>query len=200
MSHDSEIIRASRDRPAAFAELYDRHAATVYRYAARRIDQGSAEDIMSETFLVAFERREAFDCSYDSALPWLLGIATTLVRKRARLEARAWKGMLAEHEAASVTADQIERMGLRIDAQSSIKKVVAAIRRMSEGDRDVLLLHAWADLTYEQIAVALGIPIGTVRSRLNRARSTLRAALDRAGIRAEEVDHERADAGACPAQ
>ena len=200
VSHDSEIITASRDRPAAFAELYDRHATSVYRYAARRIDRGAAEDIMSETFLVAFERRETFDSSYENALPWLLGIATTLIRKRARLEARAWKGMLAEHEAASVSIDQIERLGLRLDAESSIGKAITAIRRMSDGDRDVLLLHAWGDLTYEQIAIALEIPIGTVRSRLNRARTTLRAVLDRAGARVEEVDHGRVDSGSCPAQ
>jgi len=200
VSHDSEIIAASRDRPAAFAELYDRHASTVHRYAARRIDRGAADDIMSETFLVAFERRSVFDCSYDSALPWLLGIATTLIRKRARLEARAWKGLLADHEAASVTVDQTERMGIRLDAEASIRKVVAAIRRMSDGDRDVLLLHAWADLSYEQIAVALSIPIGTVRSRLNRARKSLRAELCRADARVEEVEHGRVDTGACPAQ
>lgn len=194
MSHDAEIVRKSLQSPVAFTELYERHAATVYRYAARRTDRTVAEDIMSETFLVAFERRTSYDSAFDSALPWLLGIATTLAHKHARVEARAWKGLVAEHNAASVEPDNIERLGARIDAAASMGRVSVVMRRMRAGDRDVLLLHAWGDLTYEQIAQALEIPIGTVRSRLNRARRSLRAALDRADARTEEVDHERIDA------
>lgn len=97
--------------PVAFTELYERHAATVYRYAARRTDRTVAEDIMSETFLVAFERRTSYDSAFDSALPWLLGIATTLAHKYARVEARAWKGLLAEHRAASVQLDDNDPIG-----------------------------------------------------------------------------------------
>ena len=193
MSKDSEIISASTGRPAAFAELYERHAAAVHRYAARRTDSGVADDIMSETFLVAFERRVTYDMAFDSALPWLLGIATTLIHKRSRLEARAWRGMLAEHQAASVSVDQVERLGVRVDAEASVRRITSALKRMRAGDRDVLLLYAWEDLTYEQIALALNIPVGTVRSRLNRTRRSLRVALDRAGARDEEVEHGRVD-------
>ena len=200
MSKDSEIISASTGRPAAFAELYERHAAMVYRYAARRTDSGVADDIMSETFLVAFERRGAYDVTFDSALPWLLGIATTLIHKRSRLEARAWRGMLAEHQAASVSVDQVERLGVRVDAEASVRRITSVLKRMRAGDRDVLLLYAWEGLTYEQIAVALDIPVGTVRSRLNRTRRSLRVALDRAGARDEEVEHGRVDTGAQLAQ
>lgn len=200
MSHDAEIIRKSLQSPIAFTELYERHAATVYRYAARRTDRTVAEDIMSETFLVAFERRTSYDSAFNSALPWLLGIATTLAHKHARVEARAWKGLVAEHRAASVEHDAIERLGSRIDAAASMGRVSAVMRRMRAGDRDVLLLHAWGDLTYEQIAKALEIPIGTVRSRLNRARQSLRAAMDRADTRTEEVDHGRIDAVARASQ
>ena len=91
VSTDNETIERSRESPGAFAEVFDRHARTVHRYAARRLDAGVADDVMSETFLVAFERRTAFDGSAN-ALPWLLGIATNLIKKHARLEARACKG------------------------------------------------------------------------------------------------------------
>jgi len=200
VSHDAEIISSSLQSPVHFTELYERHAATVYRYAARRTDRAVAEDIMSETFLVAFERRGSYDEAFGSALPWLLGIATTLVHKHARVEARAWKGLIAEHLAASVDLDDIENSAARIDASTSMRRVSSAMRRMRDGDRDVLLLHAWGDLTYEQIAVALEIPIGTVRSRLNRARRSLRTAMDRADARSKEVDHGRTDAAARASQ
>lgn len=200
MSTDSEIIATSDGRPAAFAELYERHARAVYRYAARRTDAGVAEDILSETFLVAFERRAAYDASVPSALPWLLGIATTLIRKRSRVEARAWRGMLADHHAASVTADQVEQLGIRVDAEAAVRRLATVLKRMRREDRDVLLLYAWGHLTYEQIAAALEIPIGTVRSRLNRTRRSLRAALDRADARDTEVEHGRADTRAQLAQ
>ncbi|MEO6115645.1 MAG: sigma-70 family RNA polymerase sigma factor, partial [Pseudolysinimonas sp.] len=94
MSTDSEIIRRSQETPAAFAELYDRHAVAIHRYASRRLGE-AADDVMSETFLVAFERRAAFDPAIEDARPWLYGIATTLLKKHRRQEARAWRGLVA---------------------------------------------------------------------------------------------------------
>jgi RNA polymerase sigma-70 factor (ECF subfamily) len=187
VSSDSDIIRRSRDTPAAFAELYDRHAATIHRYAARRAGSTTADDIMSETFLVAFERRESFDLERDDARPWLYGIATTLLHKHARLEARAWKGMVADG-AAALNHDAIEAVGSRIDAEVAVRTMASAIRRMPARDRDALLLYAWGDLDYEGIAQALDIPVGTVRSRLNRARRTLRATAGRRSTPTEEVE------------
>ena len=102
---DGEIISRSLQQPAAFAELYDRYEGMVYRYAARRVGVSQGDDITSETFLVAFTRRQNF--VGEDARPWLLGIATTLMRKYARLEARAWKGMLAS-DLARVDVDQFE--------------------------------------------------------------------------------------------
>lgn len=104
MSSDSEIIERSRHIPAAFSELYDRHATTIHRYAARRGGTQVADDVMSETFLVAFERRSDFDTARESAEPWLYGIATTLLKQHARQEARAWKGLLAENRSSSRAA------------------------------------------------------------------------------------------------
>lgn len=191
MSSDSDIIRRSRENPATFSELYDRHAATVHRYAARRVGATTADDIMSETFLVAFERRADFELDRVDARPWLYGIATTLLRRHVRLEIRAWKGVVAAG-AAAVDHDAIEAMGSRIDAEVAIREMGSAIRRMHARDRETLLLYAWGDLDYEGVAQALDIPIGTVRSRLNRARRTLRAIAGRPSP-TEEVEHGRLD-------
>ncbi|WP_307784123.1 sigma factor [Salinibacterium sp. NG22] len=95
MTSDNEIIRRSWDNPAVFAEMYDRHATSVYRYAARRAGVDTADDIMAETFLVAFERRNRFDSAFESALPWLLGIATVLIRKHRGSEARFLRAVVA---------------------------------------------------------------------------------------------------------
>lgn len=173
---DGEIIRRSLEQRAAFAELYDRHERVVYRYTARRIGASHADDITSETFLVAFSRREDFYGGRD-ARPWLLGIATTLMQKHARQEARAWKGMLVA-DLARVEVDEFDAADARIDAKDVIRRLGRALARLPAGDRDVLLLHAFANLDHEGIGLALSIPTGTVRSRLSRARRKLRLAID----------------------
>ena len=195
MSSDNEIIERSRDTPGAFAGLYDRHAGAIYRYAARRLGVGVADDVMSETFLVAFERRAAFDPTVGAALPWLYGIATTLMKKHARLEAASWRGMAASG-AAEVVTDDIASLESRVDAEASVRRISSALRRMAKRDRDALLLQAWAELSYEDIALALGVPVGTVRSRLNRARRMLREAISRGQAPEMEVEHGRIDSAA----
>jgi RNA polymerase sigma-70 factor (ECF subfamily) len=191
MSPDNEVIERSAREPAVFATLYDRHAPSVFRYAAQRLGDHAADDVMSETFLVAFERRTAYDVTVVDARPWLLGIATRLMRKHVRLEATAWKGMTADL-AAQIVPDLIDLTGARIDAQRLTQRLAKALRRLSEIDRDTLLLYAWGDLDYASIATAMHVPVGTVRSRLNRARRQLRRA---AGIETleQEMDHGRTD-------
>ncbi|CAN5230244.1 RNA polymerase sigma factor [soil metagenome] len=186
---DGEIIKRSLDQRAAFAELYDRHERVVYRYSVRRIGTNHADDITSETFLVAFSRRHDFT-GVDDARPWLLGIATTLMHQYSRLEAKAWKGMLAS-DLARVDVDEFEAVNSRLDAKSVTRRIGKAIAGLPAGDRDVLLLHAFGDLGYEGIGLALSIPLGTVRSRLNRARRKLRTAIDPAASRDKEEDHGR---------
>lgn len=194
MSPDNEVIEKSAIQPALFAVLFDRHARTVYRYVAQRLGDHIADDVMSETFLVAFERRSAYDVAITDARPWLLGIATRLMRKHARVEAVAWKGMSADL-AAQIAPDLIEQAGSRIDAERLAGRLGKALRRLSDADRDTLLLYAWGDLNYKAIADAMQVPVGTVRSRLNRARRLLRRA---AGIDTleQETDHGRIDAAA----
>ena len=184
VSTDAEVIRESLNRPALFAELYDRHHAVIHRFVARRIDRDVADDLASETFLVAFEQRKRFDDRQDTALPWLYGIVTNLLHRHRRHEARAWKAVLASgSEPWGETEDG------RLEAELTVKRMTGAIQRMPQRDRDALLLYAWGDLGYEGVAQALGVPVGTVRSRLNRARRTLRTSIGRDA--AEEVDHGR---------
>lgn len=193
MSADSEAIGRSVGEPAAFVLVYDRHAPTIHRYAARRLGSQVADDVMSETFLVAFERRETYDVTVPDARPWLLGIATRIMQKHARLEARAWKGMVAEL-AASISPDLIEQTSARVDAERATRRLASALRALSPVDRDTLLLYAWGDLDYSGVARSLDVPIGTVRSRLNRARRRLRAAVGRSGE--QEIEHGRTEPAA----
>lgn len=174
MSTDSEIIRASFDQPAAFAEIFDRHARTVNAFATYRIGRDAAEDVLSEAFLVAFRRRRDFDLSSPSAAPWLLGIASRLIHRHRAVEARHWRSFTA-----SAARDDHSSLGglddllARLDAERDAVGLAKRIARLAPRDRDVLLLHAWQGMSYEEIAVALGVPIGTVRSRLNRVRRRL---------------------------
>ncbi|WP_430645321.1 RNA polymerase sigma factor [Agromyces sp. GXS1127] len=194
VSADNEVIKRSAEQPAAFASLFDRHAPSIYRYAAQRLGDDRAEDIMSETFLVAFEKRADYDLEVVDARPWLLGIATRLMRKHVRLEARAWKGMVAD-VAAQLAPDMIERAGARLDAARTTRRLASALRALTASDRDTLLLYAWGDLDYAGVAAALDVPIGTVRSRLNRARRLLRNAVGNPEIERETGDG-RVDAAA----
>jgi RNA polymerase sigma-70 factor (ECF subfamily) len=184
------VIERSVGNPEEFAALFDRHAVKVHRYAARRINPQTADDIVSETFLVAFDKRTTFDLNIVDALPWLLGIATTLLKQHGRREAIAWKGMVAAI-AADIVPDAIEAAATRMDAERSVKRIGNTLRRLSPGDRDVVLLYAWGDLDYNGISLALDIPVGTVRSRLNRGRRLLRSALDIAIDK--EIFHGRTD-------
>ncbi|TYK44982.1 sigma-70 family RNA polymerase sigma factor [Actinomadura decatromicini] len=166
---DREVIGRSAREPEAFALLYDRHAPRLHRYVPRRLGDGHADDLVAETFLIAFQRRGAFDGSRAEALPWLYGIAGNLIARHRRTEVRVYRAMARMGGDPSVRshADQVD---VRVTA-------TAALARLSAKDREALLLVTWADLSYEQAAEALDAPVGTVRSRLNRARRKLRAAL-----------------------
>lgn len=174
VSTDREIIQRSLDQPQAFAELFDRHAATIGGYAARRVGQDAGEDVLSETFLVAFSRRRAFDAEWETALPWLYGIASRLIRKHRAREAQLLRAAgHAKTREDHVSDGGLDTAGERLDAQSGARILAPRIARLAARDRDTLLLYAWGDLSYEEVAQALGVPVGTVRSRMNRARRLL---------------------------
>ncbi|WP_363370348.1 MULTISPECIES: RNA polymerase sigma factor [unclassified Microbacterium] len=174
MNTDSEIIRRSLGQPRAFAEIFDRHAGVVGRYAARRLGADAGEDILSETFLVAFARRKAFDTTRDSALPWLFGIASRLIRKHRATEAKHLRSSIeSAHREEHISHGDLETTIARLDAEISTRELAPRIASLSAKDRETLLLYAWGDLTYEEVAEALGVPVGTVRSRINRVRTRL---------------------------
>jgi RNA polymerase sigma-70 factor (ECF subfamily) len=189
---DSDVIRASLDDPAAFGVLYDRHATTVHRYLVRRVGPGDAESLLGEVFRIAFERRATYDCDRSAARPWLYGIATNVVARHRRTEARRLHAISRLAHRRDAEDDGAQRVADAVTAQRLLPEVLDAIAALPDGERDALLLHVWEDLSYDDVAGALGVPVGTVRSRLNRARGRLRDLADvAAGQRPDRVlpDH-----------
>lgn len=172
---DEVLIRESIRDPERFAPLFDRHAAAVHRYLARRIGE-PADDLLAETFLVAFRRRASYRPMQLDVRPWLFGIATNLLHRHVRQEERRYRALARARlvETGSHTDDPPED---RLDARTLRAALAEALAALKPADRDVLLLLAWAQLSYAEIAATLDIPIGTVRSRINRARRLTRAAL-----------------------
>jgi RNA polymerase sigma factor (sigma-70 family) len=187
---DNAVVRRSLDEPEAFTELFDRYADEVHRYAARRLGSAAADDVMAEAFMVAFARRGRFDLSRPDARPWLLGIATNLIRGHRRTELRRWRAM-ARAAAAGGEEPEAERVAARLTAQAVRRELAAALALLSPDQRDALLLYAWAELDYQEIAEALDVPIGTVRSRLHRARGVLREALAATGLQQDQPGEDR---------
>ncbi|MFH0174317.1 RNA polymerase sigma factor [Streptomyces cacaoi] len=173
---DASVIADSLTRPESFGEIYHRYAPVIHRYAARRLGEDAAEDITAETFLAAFRMRGRYDLSRTAARPWLYGIAANLIGKQRRAEVRALRA-LARTGHDPVADSWTDRSDSRVTAQAAQGRLAGALAGLSRGDRDVLLLVAWADLGYQEVAEALSIPVGTVRSRLNRARRKVRLAL-----------------------
>lgn len=168
---DAAVISDSLGHPEAFETIFERHFEAIHRYLARRAGGGRADDLASATFVVAFEHRIAFRDESSSARPWLFGIATNLLRNDQRAEQRALSAL------ARVASDGDQGRLDAMDPAASFD-LVPLLAALDVGQRDVLVLYAWEDLSYREIATALGIPVGTVRSRLARARSRLRAGLD----------------------
>jgi RNA polymerase sigma-70 factor, ECF subfamily len=175
---DAQLIERSVTCPEDFAQIFDRHAASIHGYLRRRIGRPEADDLLAETFLVAFERRRRYDPTVADARPWLFGIATNLLRRYARAEARAYRA-LARTGVDRIAAVMEDQVAERVDAGAAYRALAGSLAKLSRGDRDAILMYAWAELSYEQIAQALDIPVGTVRSRLHRVRRQLRTALDR---------------------
>jgi RNA polymerase sigma factor (sigma-70 family) len=167
---DAEVIAASLSDARAFVDVFDRHFDAIHRYLVRRVGSQIADDLASETFAQAFEHRGRFDRDRPDARPWLYGIAHNLLRHHYRSEERALRAY-----ARSAEVDGSAPSGT---PGAEVAKLLA---ELSPGERDVLLLVAWAELEYAEVAEALEIPIGTVRSRLNRARSRVRELLERSG-------------------
>jgi RNA polymerase sigma factor (sigma-70 family) len=173
---DAAVIEGSWREPERFAALFDRHAPHIYRYLARRAGPQVADDLLAETFLAAFAKRDRYDLGHADARPWLYGIATNLVGQQRRDEVRQYR--IAQAAAAEPEVPgHADRVAADVTAQAMRTLLDAALAALPAGDRDVLLLIAWEQLTYQEVARALAIPVGTVQSRLHRARAKVRQVL-----------------------
>jgi RNA polymerase sigma-70 factor (ECF subfamily) len=162
-------MRAAQAEPDAFVEIFDRHFDAIYRYLTRRVGPDAGEELTAETFAQAFDSRDRYEPLRGDVRAWLFGIAVNLLRHHWRSETRQLRAY-----ARSGVDPAIEQDGdadARLDAGAAGRRVAAALARLSPTDREVLLLYAWAELGYEEIATALGVPVGTIRSRLNRSRA-----------------------------
>ena len=171
---DATLWARSRAGDAdAFGLLFERHAKAIYNYCFRRVgDWAVAEDMLSIVFLEAWRRRDK-EVAPDKVLPWLYGIATNVVRNRRRSERRFSAALqrMPEPQAELGFADLAEA---RLDDELQMRRILALLSHLSQQEQDVLVMCAWMELSYEDAALALDIPLGTVRSRLSRARQCLR--------------------------
>ncbi len=168
------IERSSRGRPDAFVEVVRRHEAAVHAFLARRAGPQAAADLLGEVWLRAFAGRGGYDPAHADARPWLYGIARNVLRAH-------WRDRRAGDPAAPPdrVADPWDDVVGRLDAAAQAGPLGCALRALPPGEREVLLLVAWEQLTPAQAAAVLGVPQGTARSRLHRARAALRLALAR---------------------
>lgn len=173
---DGELVERSRDEPELFSGVFHRHFEEIHRYVARRLGPDTADDIAAETFLAAFRRRDRYDPAKGAVRPWLYGIATNLVGLHRRAERRRYRA-LARTPADPAAHGHEDRVASSVSAGAARPELARALARLSPGERDVLLLIALADLTYDEVAAALDLKNGTVASRLNRARRKLRESL-----------------------
>lgn len=161
----------------ALTRLYDSYAREIHRYLTRRLDTATADDLVAQTFLIAWEQRGDYRQDRASARAWLYGIATNLFRRHARSEIRALRAM--ERQGVAGDADPTALVAGRVDAARQAQRIAGAIAGLRDEERDVLLLVAWADLGPSEVADALGVKVATVRTRLHRARATLRGHLSK---------------------
>jgi RNA polymerase sigma-70 factor (ECF subfamily) len=164
---------AASGDPDAFAVLFHRHARAVYNHCFRQSGSWSeAEDLTSVVFLEAWRRRATVRLERGSVRAWLLGVATNVCRNRTR-SLRRHRAALSRVPDPATQPDPAADVAARVDDERTIRTVLDEVRRLPRREREVLVLCAWDGLSYAEAAIALGVPIGTVRSRLSRARSRL---------------------------
>ena len=184
---DARQIELSLDDPDCFGVLFDRYFAEIHGYVARRIGRDAADDVAAETFLTAFRSRRRFDASRGTVRAWLYGIVTNHMSAYRRQEVRAYRAIeLAGPDRAE--EGHADRVAERVDARAVHREVAGALAELPRGDREVLLLIALGGLSHADVAAALGIPYGTVGSRLNRVRRKLRG-LASVALEIEQEDH-----------
>jgi RNA polymerase sigma-70 factor (ECF subfamily) len=172
---DAEVIAASLEAPEEFAVVFERHFAPIWRYLVRRLSPSDADELAGEVFRIGFEQRRRFDPGHISALPWLYGIAAHLVLKHRRSAARGLRAMARYQGSGPVEpADDYADADARLDAAPLRAALVSALRSLSRQNRELVLLAAFGELSYQELAQATGLTLGTVKSRLSRSKAKLR--------------------------
>ena len=170
----SDAVVASVDHPHRFEAVFEQYHRTIHEYLARAVGRDRADEYAGDVFVAAFAARTRYDPDLGSVRAWLFGIAANIRYTRARSDwrgRRAWNRVGGEREAQEGGFEAVEES---LDHGRELAWLAEFLRRISHTDRDVLVLYAWGELTYPEIAQALGIEVGTVRSRLSRARARLR--------------------------
>lgn len=169
--NDADLIERSLVDGRWFEPLFDRHYGAIHRFFSARAGFDSADDLASETFTIAFRRRGSYDLSRVDATPWLYGIALNLLQGYRRREGNRRRAY------ARIAANTDDRNAGGAELFDKNGRTSVAVLDLSEQDRDLIVLFAWADLSYEQLGAAFGLPVGTVRSRLSRIRTQVRRRL-----------------------
>jgi RNA polymerase sigma factor (sigma-70 family) len=190
---DAAVITQSVVDPGFFSLIVERHATSVFRYLASRVDRSKSEDLLADVFEAAFKARTRYDTHYENALPWLLGIATNVIRHHRRSEIRhasMVRRVTQLHRRSNETSEAIDAVATTAQLDDEMQCVRRALAGLNDRHRQVLVLSAGLGLSYEDIAQTLGIRIGTVRSRLSRARRRLRELLEADGqyVGKDELD------------
>jgi RNA polymerase sigma factor (sigma-70 family) len=175
---DASIIAESMRDPQCFAAIFDRHFGALYGFVGRRAGRAVADELTADVFLAAFEGRSRYDPLRSSARPWLFGIATHLIARRYRSAERQSRAYDRARTTDQLAIDHFAEVDARVDATRDANGLAGVVDALNDDDRDVLLLFAWEGLGYDEIASALDIPVGTVKSRLHRARCIVREHLD----------------------
>jgi RNA polymerase sigma factor (sigma-70 family) len=191
---DAALISQSLVDPECFSLIVERHATSVFRYLASRVDRSSSEDLLSDVFEAAFRARQRYDSRYDDALPWLLGIATNVIRHHRRSDTRhasMVRRVTQLHGRTQEPSEGVDAVVASAELNDQMQQMRRALAALDDKDREILVLSAGLGLRYEDIARALGIRVGTVRSRLSRARRRLRELLATDGQYSTYVESKR---------
>lgn len=167
-------------------ELFDEHVDVIHAYLSRRLGPQIAGDATSEVFRLALEHSQSYDASRGSGIAWLYGIAGNVVRRHWRTEQRRLTRLArVSSYADDGEDDEFSRVDARLDARSGHQSLLDAVAELPDADREILVLYAWESRSYREIADVVGVPTGTVRSRLHRIRRELRnhSALNEGGER-----------------
>lgn len=178
-------IRVTAHDGEAFAVLFDRHANKIYNHCFRRsADWSMAEDLTSVVFLEAWRKRRQVRLHDESVLPWLLAVANNCLRNAERSH-RRYHRLLSKLPKPEDAPTFDAQTSARVDDEVAMRGVLVVLRQLNIEDQEVIALCDWSGLSYEEAATSLGIPVGTVKSRLSRARTRLRARMDPAGADAQ---------------